>query len=102
MLCIFKYTTKIIKVSIFYQSCHIRSKIIIEQFFDIIISWHPWIQYTSILYTKGIDLLWVVVEVEIVSEVITNQRKVGEIGQNLEADLDPEVVLTGKESDTHG
>ena len=47
-------------------------------------------------------MLWVVVEVEIVSEVITNQRRVGEIGQNLEADLDPEVVLTGKESDTHG
>ena len=47
-------------------------------------------------------MLWVVVAVEIVSEVITNQRKAGVIGQNLEADLDPEVVLTGKENDTHG
>ena len=50
-------------------------------------------------------MLWVVVEVEIVSEVITSQRKVGDIGQNLGVDLglDPEVVvLKGIEIDIHG
>ena len=56
-------------------------------------------------YIKRINSLWVVVEVEIVSEVITSQRKVGDIGQNLGVDLglDPEVVvLKGIEIDIHG
>lgn len=59
----------------------------------------------AFIYIKRIDSLWVVVEVENVSEIITSQRKVGEIGQNLGVDLglDPEVVvLKGIEIDIHG